>query len=150
MFIQSQALDNKSEDLYVLDGEVVTQSDPRTYAWIRIAARVRPATVAGSAGAARATWDDGHIAVEFRAAELDSLGRPATVLVLMTDEELSGATGDALASEIMTWSEQIQRTLDPSTLLRALADLPVPKVPGGLLRRLLIRFLRWLRSSLWI
>ncbi|NUP41404.1 MAG: hypothetical protein HOY76_31360 [Streptomyces sp.] len=141
IFIRSQALDNMSDDPCVLDGVLVSASDPAAATAIDALSETARHGQSWTGGSTRITNGPAAVAIRIDTGERDDAGRPSPVVALIDRGWLKDL--DGAVDGIAAFTRLLHRTIDVDRLsadLRCWRDLG--KARSGRLARVGRRFLR--------
>lgn len=147
MFMQGQAQDNRSNDLYLLDGVVKSAEDPRVIAEIAVASKVRLQGNISECGQTLIAALNGTLAVEIHTEDFDANGRPAPLIASFPITEVELDNIPDLVAILSAQAAAIERRFDSNALSDDLTTWRLrPKESGGLLLRLYRRLRNWFMS----
>lgn len=146
VFLQGQALDNRSADPFVVDGLVLEGNDPRVQAALRESSAVQLEGVTSTTGDTIVTRLGDLVAIQISTNQVDIGGRPSPILAMLAWPELEGADLSELVRRVAADASRIDRTFDVERLTRDIESWRAsPKARGGPLTRLYRRFRSWFR-----
>lgn len=146
IFVRSQALDNASDDMCVLDGQLLNTTAPDAVNAIRLLSKTRQQGRAATEGLTEITTGALAIAVKVDTGDVDQAGRKAPVMAVFDRAELHDLA--SVVDHIAGYTEMLDRRIDPVALR---ADLgrwhDSGKAKGGRLSRLRRRTFLALRRA---
>ena len=132
IFIQGQALDNTSDDPFVLDGALLSGNDNRVQIALTRSSTVQRSGRRNLFGATEITEYGDLASLAIRTGQIDTRGRQSPMLVTFSKNEAADRGVQMLVSCVAGGASMIGRSFDESALI---ADLEMweasPKVRRG-------------------
>lgn len=158
IFLRSQALDNLSEDLCVLDGELMSASDPSAASAIALLSAIMRRGRTRVEGSTRITKGRDAIAINVATGERDVGGRPAPVIAVIDRSLLDDIEG--IAETISVYARMIKRSVNSALLAtdlhrwrsRGKSRGGRSSTTGRLLAKIAMQFLvafKWIAKRIW-
>lgn len=114
IFMQAQSLDNRSADLFVLEGAVVDPADAEALTARDTAARALMDGRTQVMGSIRVSASERLVVVEITTQQFDDRGRPAPVLVSLQDVPVDQESIPRLIADISAQAALIGRSFNQS------------------------------------
>jgi hypothetical protein len=149
IFLKSQALDNRSSDLCVIDGVVFETTRTEVRPHLAKASEVRMEGRQSEMGST-SFWTRGRdVSIEIHTDEVDEAARPATVIATFEWAALEASPVD-LATSLATYSLAVGRHINQGALAADLARWKDTKKASGSRRVMFGCRRRTLAKSLWL
>lgn len=131
ILIQAQALDNRSADVFVLNGTVIEAGDEELRRALAEAAEVQRLGVEDRYDVSRVTEHESTLSVVVSTLDVDQIGRPAPIVATFAKAELDRLGAEAIVESIRQSTEVIGRSFDGAGLGRDLESW-LSRPPKGL------------------